>query len=95
MTMRKIDKRSRYASSKTVSSADAMGNEIELLELRDIPSIESVLEILTTATDRLDLLAHRYYRDATAFWRICDASDHLDPTDVVAPNERVLVPPKK
>ena len=93
--MRKIDKRSRYATSKTVSSSDATGNEIELLELRDIPSIEGILELMATATDRLDLLAHRYYRDATAFWRLCDASDHLDPTDVVAPNQRILVPPRK
>ena len=46
-------------------------------------------------TDRLDLLAHRYYRDATKFWKICDTSDHLDPSDVMEPGEPLLVPPNR
>ncbi|MCU0305180.1 MAG: hypothetical protein MUC56_14100 [Thermoanaerobaculales bacterium] len=93
--MRKTDKRSRYRSSTTITTTDSSGRPTELLELRDIPAAEGVLELVTTATDRLDLLAHRFYRDATAFWRLCDASDHLDPTDVVVPNGRVVVPPRK
>jgi len=64
-------------------------------ELREIPPTDGVLRLTATATDRLDLLAHRFYRDPTKFWRICDASDHLDPTDVVATNAVVVIPPNK
>ena len=61
----------------------------------DLLPIDEAFALTATATDRLDLLAHRFYRDPTKFWRICDASDHLDPTDVVATNAVVVIPPNK
>ena len=43
----------------------------------------------------LDLLAWRFYRDPTRYWRICDASTRLDPFDVLAPGEPMPIPPDK
>lgn len=35
--------------------------------------------------DRLDLVSARHLGDPTAFWRVADANDALDPDDLVAP----------
>lgn len=43
---------------------------------------------------RLDLLAHHYLKDATAFWRLCDASDTPSP-DALASREQVGIPDRE
>ena len=93
--MATIDKRSRYAKLETREVVDALGRKQVLIELRTIPELPVRLEIRASAGQRLDHLAHRYYRDPTRFWTICDASDHLDPFDVVAPDEPVRIPPAR
>lgn len=88
-----IDRRSRYTRTPAVTVDDGHGGTQPLLDLRPTPATVSVLRIVPTASDRLDLLAYRYYRDATRFWRICDASSELDPFDVLAPAEPLPIPP--
>ena len=39
--------------------------------------------------------AQRYFRDPKKFWKICDASDVLDPFDVIVPGRPILIPPNK
>lgn len=90
-----IDKSSRYARTDTAVVPDSRGEEAEMLLVRDIPRVDGVFHATPIETDRLDLLAYRYYRDATKFWKICDASDHLDPFDVMEPGEPLLVPPNR
>jgi len=90
-----IDRKSRYRTTPVLTVADGMGGTHPLLDLRATPEPSSVLEITPTDTDRLDLLAFRYYRDPTRFWRICDASDELDPLAVVAPGEPLPIPPDR
>jgi len=92
---RRVDKRSRYAKTAIRAGKDRTGEDVETFELREIPETEGVLRVVAKSTDRLDLLAYRYYRDPTLFWKICDASGHLDPTDVVATHESVVIPPNK
>ena len=75
--------------------ARAVGAAVELLELREAPVATGVFYATPRPGDRLDLLAHRYYRDSLRFWRICDASAEMDPFDVLVPGERLLVPPNK
>ncbi len=93
--MTTIDKRSRYAKLDTVEVSDVHGRVRELIELRMTPELPVRLEITPRPGQRLDHLAHRYYRDPTRFWTICDASDQLDPFDVVAPDEPVRIPPTR
>jgi hypothetical protein len=42
--------------------------------------------------DRLDLLAHRYLRDPTAFWQLCEVNDVLVP-DALAARDLIAVSP--
>ena len=90
-----IDRKSRYRSTPVLTVDDGRGSTHPLLDLRATPPTASVLSVTPTESDRLDLLAFAYYRDATRFWRICDASSELDPFDVVAPGEPMPIPPDK
>jgi hypothetical protein len=76
-------------------AVDGTGNQLQLRQLRDIPQVTSVLSITPDQTDRLDLLAFRYYRDPLLFWVLCDGSPEMDPFDVVAPGVPMAVPVRK
>ncbi len=90
-----IDKKSRYAKVPIHRFSGPHGEERELLELRPTPPTGGVFYATPGPRDRLDLLAYRYFRDPTQFWKICDASDQLDPFDVMAVGEPLLIPPDK
>jgi hypothetical protein len=42
---------------------------------------------------RLDHLAWRYLKDATAFWKLCDSNDTMVP-DTLATHDLIGIPPK-
>jgi nucleoid-associated protein YgaU len=90
-----IDRRSRYARTPVLAADDGRGGTQQVLDLRETPATSAVLRIVATDADRLDLLAFRYYRDPTRFWRICDATAALDPFDLLVPGEAVPIPPDK
>ena len=90
-----MDRRSRSAKTPTGSWTDATGDTLVLLELRDLPPTEAVYAHTLTDGERLDHVAHRYYRDATRSWRIADAADALDPADLLAPGRAIRVPPDR
>ena len=90
-----VDKSSRYAKTSTVIVTGPDGSQAEMLDIRDIPRPTWVLKITPDETDRLDLLADRYYRDSLKFWRICDASEQMDPFDVLSPGQPLPIPPDK
>jgi hypothetical protein len=90
-----IDRRSRYRSTPVLLVPDGHGGTHSLLDIRPTPVTGGVLRFTPSDSDRLDLLAWRFYRDPTAFWKICDASAVLDPFDLVEPGEPILIPPDK
>jgi hypothetical protein len=90
-----IDRKSRYRSTRVLTVADPLGATHPLLDVRETPPTTGLLQVTPTDSDRLDLLAWRFFRDPTRFWRICDASTQLDPFDVLAPGEPIAVPPDK
>jgi hypothetical protein len=90
-----INKRSRYAKLDIVSVVDDRGQTRSLIDLRTVEPQAAVLEIVPRPGERVDHLAHRYYRDPTRFWRIADASDALDPFDVVVAGEPLAIPPRR
>ena len=90
-----IDRKSRYRTTPVLSVDDGQDRPQPLLDLRETPATPAVLRIVPTESDRLDLLAWRYFRDPTLFWRICDASTELDPFDVVAPGDPLPIPPDR
>jgi hypothetical protein len=88
-----IDKKSRYRKTPVVEHQGPGGQRLRLLELRAPVAAAGTFEAVPAAGDRLDHLAHRYYRDPGQFWRICDACEQLDPFDVVAAGEPIVIPP--
>jgi hypothetical protein len=90
-----IDRSSRYRQTATYIAEDAHGEPLKVLELRDVPEAESVFACTPEPGQRLDHLAQRYYRDPRKFWRICDASDEMDPFDVVQSGVPVRIPPDR
>lgn len=90
-----IDRRSRYARTPVLTGDDGRGGTQQVLDLRETPVTSAVLRVVATDVDRLDLLAFRYYRDPTRFWRICDATPELDPFALLVPGQTVPVPPDK
>jgi hypothetical protein len=45
--------------------------------------------------DRLDLIANRTYKDATAWWHVADANTELDARRLVEPGREISVPPTR
>lgn len=90
-----IDRKSRYRATPDITVDDGRGSTHPLLDLRAVPPTSGLLHVTPTDSDRLDLLAWRFYRNPTRFWRLCDASSELDPFDVLAPGEPIPIPPDR
>lgn len=88
-----IDKRSRYARIPTVELPAPDGEKRVLVDVREVPAPPAGHVHVAGPEDRLDGLAERFYRDARRFWRLADASDELDPFEVVHAGEPLDVPP--
>jgi hypothetical protein len=87
-----IDKRSRYARTATVEVIARDGEKRVLVDVREIAPLPIAHAHVVGPIDRIDTLAHRFYRDARRYWRIADASDELDPFEVVAAGEGLPIP---
>jgi len=87
-----IDTSSRYASVGTYVAEDSSGEHVEALELRPPVPARAAVFHTPDASERLDHLAHRYLGDSRRFWRLCDASDELDPFDVLHPGRPLPIP---
>jgi len=86
-------KGSRYAKVLEHQFTDASGRSIVYKRVRFTPRTEARRGHRVNQGERLDHLAHRYYRDAERFWRICDANDALWPDDLTAvPGALVGIP---
>jgi hypothetical protein len=81
---------SRYARAGTVTVTTRGGGQIAAtrLPIRERPAVQAVH--LRTEGQRLDNIAWHYLADATAFWRLCDASDAIAP-DALAARDHVEV----
>jgi hypothetical protein len=90
-----IDRKSRYATTPVLVVSDGHGGTHRVLDIRPTPPTTGVLRFTPTDSDRLDLLAWRFHRDATRFWTICDASEELDPFDVLEPGRPISIPPNR
>ncbi len=86
-----FDANSRYAKSPIVEVETAKGKKANAVKLRRIPYAPGNLTEVK-GTDRLDIMAHRKYKDGTKFWHIADANTELEANDLVAqkPQENPL-----
>lgn len=87
-----IDKRSRYARTGTIEVIARDGEKRVLVDVREI-AVPPVAQVhVVGPIDRIDQLAQRFYRDPRRYWRIADASDELDPFEIVAAGEGLPIP---
>ena len=70
-------KNSRYRRLKDQVVTDKDGNYINEKELRFIPFAEGKYLHTLNEGNRLDHLAHRFYRQSKKWWRICDANNAI------------------
>ena len=88
-----IEKRSRYARTPQIEVTTASGEKRVLVDIREIGVPPEGHVHVVQPGERVDVLAERFYRDARRYWRIADASDELDPFELVAPGEPLDIPP--
>lgn len=77
-------KGSRYKDLPEISVSDSDRQRIRSKTLRWIPETQGTFQHTVNQTDRLDLLAYKYYGDPKKWWLICDANPEFAlPTDLL------------
>lgn len=69
-----FSKISRYRKLPDVVTLDARGRTLESKGLRLTPEVPGQARHIVEGSDRLDQLAHKYYRQSRNWWRLCDAN---------------------
>jgi len=89
---------SRYAglptTTTTVAGPDGTTREVTYVRRRLLPRPDdhTLLSEHTVAPgERLDHLAARYVGDPAQFWRICDATDAIQPAELEEPGRRLPI----
>lgn len=89
---------SRYHQIETATITTEDGREVAYLKRRLIPSSRRftlLQEHLVAEGDRLDNITARYLSDPLQFWRICDANNTMNPselTDIIGRRIRITLP---
>jgi hypothetical protein len=73
---------SRYVNCPLVEVEAANGKKVNAVKLRRLPYTPGALTE-AKGTDRLDIMAHRKYKDGEKFWHIADANTELEATKLV------------
>ena len=84
---------SRYAKTGTYILTQADGSQIKVAKL-PLPATPSVIGFYPRQDgQRLDLIANYFFKDATTFWRLCDAGNTPCP-DALAAHGQIGIPPQ-
>ncbi len=89
---------SRYYKLETATLTAPDGRVIAYKRRRFLPQGESMpllAEVSVTEGDRLDLITGRALGDPEQFWRVCDANNAMNPSELISEpgaNLRVPVP---
>lgn len=85
-------KSSRYFYQKTVEATSRSGRRFQAVKLRRLPLIAGSPSVIKS-DDRLDIIAHRRYGDATRFWHIADANTALEAAELIrTPGLEINIP---
>ena len=87
---------SRYYALETATYIAPDGRAIAYKRRRFLPQgreMPLLVEVGVVQGDRLDLIAARTLGDPEQFWRVCDANDAMNPSELTAePGRTVRVP---
>lgn len=84
---------SRYYALETASFTMPDGRVVTYKRRRFLPRSDDhqiLAEVAVQPGERLDLIAARTLGDPEAFWRIADANDAVDPTELTDEPGRLL-----
>ena len=84
---------SRYYALETASLTMTDGRVVTYKRRRFLPKgqdLPLLAEVPVQPGERLDQIAARTLGDPEAFWRIADANDAIDPTELTAEPGRLL-----
>lgn len=84
---------SRYANVPEHELTNPRGRVIRYKGIREIPLPVAQRSHIVRQGDRLELVAHEYFREPERFWRICDANRATWPGDLLAETGRRLAIP--
>ena len=93
-----FDHTSRYYRIETATLKTPEGRIVTYVRRRFLPQGQKMpllVEVTVTDGDRLDLITGRTLGDPEQFWRVADANNALDPSELTAEpgaTVRVLVP---
>jgi hypothetical protein len=83
-----FDPNSRYFKSQIVEVETGRGKgKTSAVALRRLPYTEGELTQVS-GSDRLDITAHRRYKDGTRYWHIADANTELEANTLVRPRQQ-------
>ena len=77
-----FDANSRYVKCPVVEVETDSGQKVNVVKLRRLPFTAGNLTEIK-GTDRLDVMAHRGYKNGTKFWHVADANSELVANDLV------------
>lgn len=87
-------KGSRYEKTGTYTVTTADGRQVSAARLPLPQTVALQGYFRRKEGQRLDHIASRYLRDATAFWKLCDANDAVVP-DALAAGDLIGIPRKE
>jgi len=83
---------SRYFKVALVETTTSTGETVTALKLRRLLQVAGE-PVMVQSGDRLDLIAHARFGDATQFWHVADANSALDARTLVeTPGDTLDVP---
>ncbi len=81
---------SRYRKLPEVTVIDSRGRRFNAKALRLLPQVSGRFAHTVTTLDRLDHLAHQYYKQPRKWWRICDANPEVMSPQALLGKEPVI-----
>jgi hypothetical protein len=91
-----FEQNSRYINIQTATLKEDSGREISYVRRRFLPrsaDLPTLTQVTVTQSDRLDLLTSRAIGDPEQFWRVCDASNAMNPVDLTREAGRTVTIP--
>jgi nucleoid-associated protein YgaU len=90
-------KGSRYKEIPDFRIAHKNGETIQTKSVRLIPDTPGIFKHTVKESDRLDLLAFKYYGDPKKWWLICDANPEFScPLDIQKElGAKIIIPPNR
>jgi hypothetical protein len=82
----------RYTYSKTLTTEETKKKYLESIIYPKIKPTDNDIYIITDLSDRLDLLAHKYYGDKSLWWIIATANNLNDATLSIETGKQLRIP---